>query len=109
MESNVEEWSEFFGADDAKPVVAKYRGRHGGSALFRPVGIEVFMRVVAELTQKMSIPEAIELSSALPRTLSEPPIPRTYAGRENSENHQCQQTGSERSPALHGQFVKEIE
>ena len=72
-ESHVEEWSEFFGADDAKPVVSKYRGRHGGSALFRPVGIEVFTRVVAELTEKMSLSEAIELAAALPRTLSEPP------------------------------------
>ena len=72
-ESHIDEWAEFFGADDAKPVVAKYRGRHGGSALFRPVGIDVFTRVVADLTEKMSLSKAVELASALPRTLSEPP------------------------------------
>lgn len=73
MEANIEEWSEFFNAEDTRSIVAKYRGSHGGSALFRPVGIDAFTRVVAVLTNKMPLSESIDLASRLPRTLTAPP------------------------------------
>lgn len=73
MGSSIEEWAEFFNAEDTRPIVEKHRGSHGGSALFRPVGIEVFTRVVAALTNKMSLSESIDLASRIPRTLTEPP------------------------------------
>ena len=72
-ETYLRELAEYFESEEKEPVVAKYRGRHGGSLLFRPVGLWVFASVVAELTEDMALEEAVCYASKLPRTLSEVP------------------------------------
>lgn len=54
-------------------MVTKYRGRHGGKVLFRPIGLEIFTRVIARLTGQMTLAEAVSLASHLPRDLEEAP------------------------------------
>ena len=72
-ETHMGELHEYFRSDEKEPVVVKYRGRHGGSVLFRPVGLEIFTHVVARLTSSLSLEEAMGRASLLPRTLSEAP------------------------------------
>ena len=72
-ETYMEELHEYFSRDEKEPVVAKYRGRHGGSVLFRPVGLEIFTHVVARLMGNLSLEAAMRRASLLPRTLSEAP------------------------------------
>ena len=73
--ASIQEVGEFFAATDTEPIVAKHRGSHGGSALFRPIGLDIFARVVAELTKTktLPLPEAVELAAKLPTNLSEAP------------------------------------
>ena len=52
----------------------KYRGRHGGNALFRPIGLEIFTRIIARLTKDMNLAKSIKLASQLPRKLNEEPF-----------------------------------
>ena len=72
-EAHMEELGEYFKSDEKERVVARYRGRHGGSVLFRPVGLEIFTYVIARLTDDMSVEEAVHHASGLPRILSKPP------------------------------------
>ncbi len=74
LQKNFEELDEFFTAEDSGEVAEKYRGNHGGNALFRPIGLEVFMRIIAQLSKDMPLEEAIKQASLLPRILSEPPF-----------------------------------
>ncbi len=67
------ELQEFFSSKDTEPVVRKYRGSHGGSALFRPIGLDIFTHVISRLTSRMSLQDAVELATKLPRCLSEEP------------------------------------
>ena len=55
-------------------MVAKYRGHHGGSALFRPVGLEIFTQVIARLVGDLSLEAAVRRASLLPRSLTEFPF-----------------------------------
>ncbi len=68
------ELDDFFSAKDTEPVVKKHRGSHGGNALFRPIGLEMFARVIARLTEDMSLTQAIKLAARLPRSLNEEPF-----------------------------------
>jgi DNA sulfur modification protein DndB len=68
------ELNAFFSAKNTKSVVAKYRGSHGGSAIFRPIGLEIFTRIISKLTQSMALSDSVELASKLPRTLDEAPF-----------------------------------
>lgn len=68
------EVGEFFNASDTSVVVEKYRHANGGSALFRPIGLEVFVKVIVQLTKEMTLEEAISLSSKLPRDLNREPF-----------------------------------
>jgi DNA sulfur modification protein DndB len=70
------ELKEFFSATSTESVVSKYRGSHGGSALFRPIGLEIFARIISKLVQSMPLSDSVKLASKLPRTLDEAP----YAG-----------------------------
>ena len=74
--NHFEELDEFFSAKDTEPVVRKYRGSHGGNALFRPIGLEIFARIIARLTKEMSLAQAVELAAKLPRNLHEEPFER---------------------------------
>ena len=75
-EEYIEEIREYFKSDDKREVVGKYRGRDGGSVLFRPVGLEIFTQVIAQMTGSMSLEEAVRRVSRLPRSLSEFPYDR---------------------------------
>ena len=73
METHMTELREYFGSHDKKSVVATYRGTHGGSVLFRPIGLEIFTEVIARLTDSMSLEEAVFRGSLLPRMLNGTP------------------------------------
>ena len=63
------EIDEFFLAVETTAVVRKYRGRHGGSALYRPIGLDIFTQIITRSTNKMPLGEAVELAARLPREL----------------------------------------
>lgn len=68
------ELDQFFSAENPEPVVKKFRGSHGGNALFRPIGLEIFTRIIARLTKDMSLAQAVETAARLPRSLDEKPF-----------------------------------
>ena len=74
LKKHFPELEEFFTSKDTRDIVLKYRGSHGGSALFRPIGLDVFVKVIAELNSVHSLEEAVALAAKLPRWLSEPPF-----------------------------------
>ena len=63
----------FFARTNAGTVVKKYRGSHGGNALFRPIGLEIFTRIIARLTKDMTLAQAVKEAAKLPTTLDAPP------------------------------------
>ena len=65
---------EYFHSADKESVVTKYRGHHGGSLLFRPVGLGIYTHVVARLTGDLSLEAAVRRASLLPRRLNEFPF-----------------------------------
>ena len=65
------ELGNFFSA--VQQVVKKNRGSHGGNALFRPLGLEIFTRIISRLTKEMSIDKAIKLAAKLPTDLTSAP------------------------------------
>ena len=65
------ELDEFFSADDTEAVVRTHRNRN---ALFRPVGLDVFVTIVAKLTEEMEIRMAVDTAARLPRSLKSPPF-----------------------------------
>ncbi len=73
LSNHLDELKEFFNASNATGVVKKYRGNHGGSVLFRPVGLGIFVRIIALLTKDMSLADAIKVAGKLPRELSKAP------------------------------------
>ncbi len=73
MRDNFSELAAFFSAKDTTTPVKKFRGSHGGSALYRPIGLEVFARIIARLTANMPIEQAVAHASKLPTTLSDEP------------------------------------
>ena len=70
-----EELKMFFAADDTEPIVRKYRGSHGGSAIFRPIGLKIFTEVITYLvkSKSMSLTEAIKVTAKLPRDIDKEP------------------------------------
>ena len=74
LRSNFKELNEFFTSEVTTSVVTKYRGRHGGKVLFRPLGLEIITRVIARLTKDMSLGQAVTMASLLPRNLDEAPF-----------------------------------
>lgn len=73
LRDNFPELKAFFSANDTAVPVKKFRGSHGGSALYRPIGLEIFARIVARLTDDMPVEDAVVRASKLPTTLSEEP------------------------------------
>lgn len=69
-----EELDTFFKANDTTTVVSGYRGSHGGNALFRPIGLEIFTLIIVTLTRDMSLQQAVKLAARLPRELTEEPF-----------------------------------
>ena len=70
LEQNFSEIRDFLKASDPSLVVKKHRGSHGGKVTFRPIGLDILTRVVARLTKKMSLEDAVKLTSNLPRDLT---------------------------------------
>ena len=73
LRQNFDELERFFAASTTEGIVSNYRGSHGGNALFRPIGLEIYTRIVARLTTSMSLGQAVKLASMLPRDLDEEP------------------------------------
>ena len=67
------ELDEFFSATDTEAVVRDCRGSHGGSVLFRPIGLHIFVEIIAQLSNEMDVPASIEIAAKLPRQLTEAP------------------------------------
>ena len=74
LRKNFSELEEFFSASNTTPVVEKYRGAHGGMALFRPLGLELFARIIVRLTRDMSLEDAVRMAALLPRDLNHAPF-----------------------------------
>lgn len=64
---------EFFNSTESEAIVTKYRGSHGGDALFRPIGQKVLAEVCARLSKNRSLDESIKLCGKLPTSLSTAP------------------------------------
>ncbi len=73
LRDNFPELKAFFSANDTTVPVKKFRGSHGGNALYRPIGLEIFARIVARLTDDMPVEDAVACASKLPTKLSEEP------------------------------------
>ncbi len=73
LRNNFRELQEFFAAENTRDVVERYRGSHGGSVLYRPIGLEIFTNIIARLTKAMSFDQAVNIASKLPRDLDESP------------------------------------
>ncbi len=73
LAKHMTELAAFFAAADTKSVVTKNRGSQGGSAVFRPIGLDIFTRVIARLTTDKTLEEAIKLAAKLPRKLTSAP------------------------------------
>lgn len=67
------ELKSFFSAKNSSLIVNKYRGSHGGNALFRPIGLEIFTKIIIALCNKMSLEEAIKQTALLPRIITQAP------------------------------------
>ena len=74
LREHFEELESFFSAENTEPVVKKHRGNHGGNALFRPIGLEIFALVISRLTVDMSLAQAVTTTARLPRQLDEAPF-----------------------------------
>ena len=73
LRNNFIELNDFFTSNNTESIVKKYRGSHGGHVLFRPIGLEIFTRVVSKLTNSYSLSEAVTLAAKLPNDLTEEP------------------------------------
>lgn len=73
LRENFSELDDFFNAEATNEVVTKHRGNHGGNALFRPIGLEIFARIICKLTKNNSLSKSIALASKLPRDLTDAP------------------------------------
>ena len=74
LEKHFFELGEFFASEDTKDTVLRYRGSHGGSALFRPIGLDIFVQIIAMLNSDYPLAKAVRLAAKLPHMLSEPPF-----------------------------------
>lgn len=83
LRRHCDELEEFFTSSDTAAVVSKYRGPHGGNALFRPIGLEIYARIIAGLTKSMTLDRAVRLASRLPRNLDDEPYVGLMWDRSN--------------------------
>lgn len=73
LRTHFPELDEFFSAQHTSTVVRRYRGTEEGNALYRPIGLDMFTRIIARVTQDTPLDQAIATVAKLPRKLSEPP------------------------------------
>lgn len=67
------ELKSYFASTKPASVVAKHRRADGGSVLFRPVGMSIFVNLTAVLTKSRSLDQTMALLSKLPTDLSTAP------------------------------------
>ena len=89
LEKNFFELNEFFATKNTKVVVEKYRGSHGGNALFRPIGLEIFTRIIARLSNNMKLSQAVRIAAKLPRDIDKAP----YEGLMWNSNEKIMMNG----------------
>ena len=73
LRAHFEELDRFFSAEKTEAVVSELRSSRGGNALFRPIGLEIFLRIIAHLTSDMALTEAVRHAAMLPRNLNTAP------------------------------------
>ncbi|NDZ17783.1 hypothetical protein C7T35_34515 [Variovorax sp. WS11] len=73
LDKNFSEVQSYFKSGNPETVVQQHRGPHGGTALFRPIGLDIFAKVIAKLSKHMTLEKAVALASKLPRNLGEAP------------------------------------
>lgn len=73
LSNHFPEIDEFFSTRHLHDVVGRYRGRHGGSALYRPIGLEMFTRIITRCARNQPLESAIRIAAKLPRDLHLPP------------------------------------
>lgn len=74
MGKHFAEVGEFFQSQDTEPVVTKYRGKHGGSIMYRPIGQKAFVEIIEKLTADgLSLKQAIAKAAKLPTDLTAKP------------------------------------
>ncbi len=73
LRTEFDELNGFFAAKNTESVVSAHRGSHGGNALFRPIGLEIFLRIIANLTSDMAFAAAVRQAAKLPRNLNMAP------------------------------------
>ena len=74
LRRHFKELNAFYSSTNSEPVVKRYRGNHGGNALFRPIGLEMITRIIARLARDMSLTRAVKLAARLPHSLDEEPF-----------------------------------
>lgn len=67
----------YFDSQDKEKVLREYRAKDGGHVLFRPIGLLIFSKVMAELRSKRSYAESLKMINKLPTNLNEPPYANT--------------------------------
>lgn len=73
MGKSFTELNRFFTNKNYKLVVKRNRGNHGGSALFRPLGLMIFTEILAKLASEISLEDAFKLVAKLPTKLNAAP------------------------------------
>lgn len=73
LKNNFEEIGQFFETPNPESVVKRHRGSQVGSVLFRPIGLDTFVKVIARLTASLPLDAAVKQASRLPRTLNAVP------------------------------------
>jgi DNA sulfur modification protein DndB len=68
--------AQLFGSKVPRRITSKYRHANGGNLLFRPVGLEIIVRLAIEWAQQhgTSLPEGVKALSDLPQDLSKRPL-----------------------------------
>lgn len=74
LKKHFPELDEFFKSKDLTKVVSKHRGAHGGNALYRPIGLDVFIQIIAKLSNEYTLTESIKIAAMLPRKLAQKPF-----------------------------------
>ncbi|MBX9596018.1 MAG: DGQHR domain-containing protein [Roseomonas sp.] len=64
---------EYFQSKKPEEVLKKNRSNSNSHILFRPIGLKIFAEVVAELREKHSFSEAVNLVKLLPTKMQQPP------------------------------------
>lgn len=67
------ELGEFYRSKKPDSVVRKHRHAQGGSVLFRPVGLSIFVELTASLVKRLSLEAAVERLALLPTDLTAAP------------------------------------